>query len=170
MLKAKSKILLAIFAIIMLVSSYCFATVEPISEAPTTTGEDSSNTTEVPEDISSSWTNSDLYIFEDKVTISNVVDGNAFVMGSEVTISGEIGGDLFVIADKLNIDGGYIYSNVFALANEITVNGVVYDIYAACDELENIHIKKAHIIIIKIILIFFIFIIISLIIHNILFD
>lgn len=133
MLKAKSKILLAIFAIIMLVSSYCFATVEPISEAPTTTGEDSSNTTEVPEDISSSWTNSDLYIFEDKVTISNVVDGNAFVMGSEVTISGEIGGDLFVIADKLNIDGGYIYSNLFALANEITVNGVVYDIYAACD-------------------------------------
>lgn len=144
----KSKILLALLVIFALISSCCFATVEPrttdaettsdvmaISETEgeaVTTSEENTTTTE---DATTSWTNGDLYVCEDKVTVSNVVDGNAFIMGKEVTISGEIGGDLFVIADKLNIDGGYIYSNVFACANEITINGVVYDIYATCDTL-----------------------------------
>ena len=34
------------------------------------------------------------------------------------------------MADKLTIDGGYVYSSVFACANEMTVNGIIYDIYA----------------------------------------
>jgi len=143
MLKSKSKILLVLFLALVLVSSYCFATVEPRtaeSEAETNTTEDVAPISETGEDqqITSSedgtaWTNSDLYLCEDKVEVSNVVDGNAFIIGKEVTISGEIGGDLFVLADKLNINGGYIYSNIFACANEITVNGVVYDIYAVCN-------------------------------------
>ena len=142
MLKTKSKILLVVFLALVLVSSYCFATVEPrTSEEQTTSEGDVTAISEtegeaVPtseEDEASSWTNGDLYVCKDKVEISNVVDGNAFVIGKEVTVSGEIGGDLFVIADKLNIEGGYIYSNIFACANEITINGVVYDVYAACN-------------------------------------
>ena len=142
MLKTKSKILLALFLVLALISSYCFATVEPRTSEPVTTSEgdisaisetESEAVTTSEEDTTASWTNGDLYICDDKVEVSNVVDGNAFIIGSEVTISGEIGGDLFVLADKLNIDGGYIYSNVFACANEITINGVVYDVYAACD-------------------------------------
>ena len=145
MLKTKSKILLALFLVLALVSSYCFATgeqpattegdvtaiTETEGEAVTTTegeGEATSTEEETP-----SWTNGDLYLRGNKVELSNVVDGNAFIIGNEVTISGEVGGDLFVVANKLNIDGGYIYSNVFALANEVTINGVVYDIYATCD-------------------------------------
>ena len=148
MLKSKSKILLALFVILALVSSYCFATVEPRTSEPVVTSEGdvtaisetegsavttSEENTTTTEDATSSWENNDLYICQDKVEISNVVDGNAFVIGQEVTISGEIGGDLFVLADKLNINGGYIYSNVFACANEITINGVVYNVYAMCD-------------------------------------
>lgn len=134
MSKTKSKILLSIFIILTLVSSYCFATDAVV------TSEDAaaiSETTEeeTTQDLTADWVNSDLYIGQDVVNVDKVVDGNAFIMGKEVTISGEIGGDLFVFADKLNIDGGYIYSNLFACANEITINGVVYDIYAICDTL-----------------------------------
>ena len=67
---------------------------------------------------------------EDKVTIDKVVDGNAFVAAKEVTVTGEIGGDLFVVADKVTIEGGYVYSSLFVCANEVTINGVVYDVYA----------------------------------------
>lgn len=141
MTKTKSKILLALFLVFVLVSSYCYATVEPrttepevTSEegAPVVTSEEEETTTE-PTTETPTWTNHDLYVCEDKVEISNVVDGNAFVIGKEVTVSGEIGGDLFVVAEKLNIEGGYIYSSLFACAKEITINGVVYDVYAACN-------------------------------------
>ena len=142
MLKTKSKILLVVILALVLVSSYCFATVEPRTTEEQTTSEgdvtaisetEGEAVTTSEEEEASSWTNGDLYVCKDKVEISNVVDGNAFVIGKEVIISGEIGGDIFVIADKLNIEGGYIYSNVFACANEITINGVVYDLYAACN-------------------------------------
>lgn len=163
MLKAKSKILLMILFALVLVSSCCFATVEPRvaeednvvesgiesiensvqnelmtiteqgQEPITTTGDEVTQDTIAQEDETASWTNSDLYLAQETVNVSTVVDGNAFIMGKDVTISGEIGGDLFVMADKLTIDGGYIYSSIFACANEITINGVVYDVYAMCN-------------------------------------
>lgn len=138
MLNTKSKILVALFLVFVLVSSYCYATVEPRTseeeavvtsdETPISEEQETTTTTE-----QSNWTNTDLFVSDNTVTISNVVDGNAFVIGKEVTVSGEIGGDLFVIADKLNIEGGYIYSNLFACAKEIRINGVVYDVYAVSD-------------------------------------
>ncbi len=168
MLKTKSKILLLTLFILTLVSSCCLATVEPRvaegdtviqsglenvesdiqnelmtiteqgQEPITTTGEETSQDIVTEEVSKEAWTNNDLYIAEDVVTVSNVVDGNAFIIGKEVTISGEIGGDLFVIADKLNIEGGYIYSGIFALANEITINNnaLIYDVYAMCNQFD----------------------------------
>lgn len=141
MLKTKSKILLALFLVLILVSSYCFATEEPAVDAQVTSEGDtatiseteSENVTTSEEDVTASWNNGDLYLCQDKVDLSNVVDGNAFIIANEVNVTGEVGGDLFVIADKLNINGGYIYSNLFVCANEITINGVVYDVYATCD-------------------------------------
>lgn len=134
MSKTKSKILLSLFLVLVVVSSCCFATVEPTAEGVdnTAVSEDEHNNETTAPDISS-WTNADLFIADDNVTISNVVDGNAFVVGKEVTVTGEIGGDLFVVADKLNIEGGYVYSSIFACVNELNVNGVVYDVYAICN-------------------------------------
>lgn len=140
MSKTKFKILFALVLVCTLVCSFCFATVEPRTGDAQPTSEEGvapisedQETTSTSNEPNASWTNSDLFVAEDKVTISSVVDGNAFVVGKEVTVSGEIGGDLFVFADKLNIEGGYVYSSIFACANEITINGVVYDVYAACD-------------------------------------
>ena len=152
----KSKILLSLVLILLLCSSCCFATIEPrtveeddpysimtiSADEPQeiSLGDDSEEILLTDEELAElyaeddSWTNTDLYVIDDKVTVSNVVDGNAFIIGNEVTISGEIGGDLFVIANKLTIDNGYIYSSIFACANEITISGVVYDVYAVCSD------------------------------------
>lgn len=144
MLKTKSKILLVIFLMVIFLTSYCLATVEPrVDDASDTQndiatisegGEEITTTDQATqEDATSDWTNSDLYVAKDTVTISNVVDGNAFIVADEVIVTGEIAGDLFVIANKLIIENGYVYSNIFACAKEITINGVVYDVYACAN-------------------------------------
>lgn len=149
MYKSKFKILLPIFLVVLLVSSYCLATsnqaptqdeapvatesAEKTDEANTTTPDGEIATTGEQQPIMQDWISGDLYKIDSSFNMQNVVDGNAFIIGKDVTISGEIGGDLFIIADKLTIDGGYVYSSVFALANEITIKGTIYDLYASCN-------------------------------------
>lgn len=119
----------------MIISSVCFASEEgimPISEEAGDPIQEISipDNEQITTPDTSNWINSDAYLFEDNIIINKVVDGNVFAIGKTVTVTGEIGGDLFVIADKVIIDGGYIYSGIFASANEIEINGVVYDLYA----------------------------------------
>lgn len=127
MLKSKLKIALILFIAIILVSGLSFATSETTTQDATTISETSE---EVTSSIDNSWVKNDLFICEDTVVVEDIVDGNAFIIGKDVTIKGEIGGDLFVIAQNLNIDGGYIYSSIFTCANDVTINGIVYDVYA----------------------------------------
>lgn len=139
MLKTKLRILLSIFLVLIVVSSYCLAT----DELGTQVQEEVNQLVEAQSEVQDEeqegeeldWTNTDLYLAQDTVTISNVVDGNAFVIADEVVVTGEIGGDLFVIANKLTIEGGYVYSSIFTCAKEITMNGVVYDIYAISNDI-----------------------------------
>lgn len=72
----------------------------------------------------------DVYLTGDEVTIDYVVDGNLFVMAKTVNINSQIGGDAFIIASKINVgEQGYIFSNLFALSQELNISGVVYDLY-----------------------------------------
>lgn len=132
MLKKKSKILLSVLFVLLLLSSVCLATDDTsLIDSSVEVTSDTDDTQEVETTSSTAnWLNTDLYLAEDKVTIDKVVDGNAFVAAKEVTVTGEIGGDLFVVADKVTIEGGYVYSSLFVCANEVTINGVVYDVYA----------------------------------------
>ena len=130
MLKNKSKILLLVFLVVTLMSTFCFAT--DVS-TPVTTSENSESTDVATTTSTENWTNSDLYLAQENVVVDTVVDGNAFIAGKNVTIKGEIGGDAFIAAEKVTIDGGYIYSNLFVCANEVKINGVVYDVFAACN-------------------------------------
>lgn len=131
MLKKKSKILLSVLFVLLLLSSVCLATDDTSLIDDSVVTSDTNNTQKVDTTSSTAnWVNTDLYLAEDKVTIDKVVDGNAFVAAKEVTVTGEIGGDLFVVADKVTIEGGYVYSSLFVCANEVTINGVVYDVYA----------------------------------------
>lgn len=126
MLKNKFKILSCIFIIAILVSSVCFAT----DDANISATENSEETTTTEGTSTSKWVEDDLYLCDENIVIDGVVDGNVFAIGNTVTVTAEIGGDLFVIADNFTLDGGYIYSSIFGLANDMTINGVVCDVYA----------------------------------------
>lgn len=93
-----------------------------------------SNSTDSTSQISNddNFKKGDVYITGDNVTIDYIVDGNLFVLANNVTINSQIGGDAFICAKTVNIENqGYIYSNLFAFAQNVTVSGVVYDIYTA---------------------------------------
>ena len=73
----------------------------------------------------------DQFLKGDTINIDYMVDGNLFIIANEVNINSEIGGDTFIMANKINIgDRCYIYSNLFAVAKDIDVSGVVYNLYA----------------------------------------
>lgn len=149
----KAKILLVLALIILMISSYCYATDDTEVLEGEEAGEEISldaeainallgtETAQTETSVQSqpaqnaNWKNSDVYLFDDTVNITDIVDGNAFVIAKEVTIKGEVGGDLFVIAEKVNVEGGYIYSNIFVLAKEVNIDGIVYDLYGMCDTL-----------------------------------
>lgn len=153
MLKRKFKILFLLIAIITLVSTLSFATIEPRTseedyEAEITSIEDEIMNAEdnyddeiMPiseEDQSISdeeeWINSDLYIMQDKYELNKIVDGNVFIFANEVTINSQIGGDAFIFANKLTINSdAYIYSTLFVAASEVTINSGIGDVYAVCD-------------------------------------
>ena len=72
----------------------------------------------------------DIYLTGDEVTIDYVVDGNLFVIAKTVNINSQIGGDAFIMANKINVgEQGYIFTNLFALSQELNISGVVYDLY-----------------------------------------
>lgn len=161
MLNQKIKVVLLVLTSIAFICTTCFATddtnnaneeqtletVEITStneeqeESDENVSTDIEDQTEITPDEYSSTTgtaepkNGDIYQIGDEIAITDIINGNMFIKANTLTISSQVGGDLFVIADKINIDGGQIYGNVFAIANEIIVNGLVYDLYAMCNNL-----------------------------------
>lgn len=86
--------------------------------------------------LESSMKKGDIYIAQDNVTVDYIVDGNVFIFGNNVTINSQIGGDVFVFAKNLMIDEqAYIFSNLFVSAENITVKGVVYDLYSIANNI-----------------------------------
>lgn len=73
----------------------------------------------------------DVYLSGNNVTIDYIVDGNLFVFADTVTINSQIGGDAFICAKKIIVEEqGYIFSNLFAISQDVEIKGVVYDIYS----------------------------------------
>lgn len=80
--------------------------------------------------ITADMKKSDVYLMGDEVTIDYIVDGNLFVIAKTVNINSQIGGDAFICAQTINVgEKGYIFSNLFALSQELKIDGVVYDLY-----------------------------------------
>ena len=98
------------------------------------------NTTEYNEFMSESSLDNmkkeDVYIIDNDVTLDYIVDGNIFIIANNVTINSQIGGDAFIIAKTINIeDKGYIFSNLFACADDVTISGVVYDLFTTAENI-----------------------------------
>ena len=138
MLKNKTKIILIFLIAILLFSTTCvFADNETNDEdiMPISTGstDEIDETTSVTNTQSQedSYKKSDVYLSGDNITVDYIVDGNLFVCADTVTINSQIGGDAFILAKNLIIDEeGYIFSNLFTMAQSVEIKGVVYDVYA----------------------------------------
>ena len=77
------------------------------------------------------YIDSDLFLYDNNIEISQDVNGNVFAYGSTVNISGEISGDIFIFANSLTIeDDSIIYGNVFTYATDVKIAGIVSDVYA----------------------------------------
>lgn len=73
--------------------------------------------------------------FGNNINVNKAINGNAYVFGNQVTISGQINGDLWVFANELKIEeGSAVLGNVIAFSNNISLNGLVYNMYAMCDK------------------------------------
>lgn len=148
MLKNKGKALILIFMILSLICSMSFATTEEVapisedaqieatSEEETTLSEEEQQQA-LLEDYYQNLHSDDLYKIEDVIEVNNLIDGNTYLLGSEVTISGQIGGDLFVIAENINLTSdSYVYGNMYAIADTITIDGIVCDLYSMSNTLD----------------------------------
>ena len=113
---------------------------EPISdssqEKAVETTQGNETTSETTQSTDNSMKKSDVYLTGDDVKVDYIVDGNLFILANTVTISSQIGGDAFICAKTINVEKeGYIYSNLFAVANEVNISGVVYDLYTTANTL-----------------------------------
>ena len=113
---------------------------ETISQSTDDEITDAADMSSLDEDVLASYetdyefVDSDLYLFDVNLDISQVVDGNVFAYGQTVNVSGEINGDLFVFASNLTIEeSAIIHGNIFALASDMTVSGIAADVYAMAD-------------------------------------
>ncbi len=80
------------------------------------------------------YKDSDLFLYDVNVDLSDTVNGNVFIYAQTVNISGEIYGDVFVIADTINIaENALIHGNIFALSSSLSVSGIVSDIFTMSD-------------------------------------
>lgn len=139
MLKNKLKVIALIMLIVLcLMTPFVNAAEENQAgnEAVTTSNEEQPTTVEGTNQQATTQNNfkdGDVYLTGDEITIDYIIDGNLFVFADTVNINSQIGGDAFIIAKNVNVnEGGYVFSNLFTIANDLNINGVVYDLYASC--------------------------------------
>lgn len=131
MLKNKWKIIALLVAIILVLM---LPTVRAENETVNQTSENPEASTTKEPVSDENLKKGDVYLTGDNITIDYVVDGNLFVFANTLTINSQIGGDVFVVANSVNVgEEGYVFSNLFALANNVDISGVVYDLYASAN-------------------------------------
>lgn len=145
MLKNKVKLLVLLTCLIMLISTLSFATndIVPGDNARTTEGDvqatseetpsvtEGENNQDTPQPTPEIY-NGDLYLFDNNVVMDKYVDGNVFIFGRNIEITGRVNGSLFVFGDKVTFgENSYIVQSIYACANELNLNGVANDLYAA---------------------------------------
>lgn len=81
----------------------------------------------------------DLYIASDKTVynMDQLVNGNLFIVGDKIRITGEVNGSVFAFAQEIIFEEeAYIAGQVFVAGYDITINGVMVDLYSASQTLK----------------------------------
>lgn len=143
--KRLKSILIIVAILSILISTISFATSDA-SVTSTSTGTNNTNN-EVATTSDTDYSNltsgtpelekheGDYFTSGSDITIDKAIDGNAYVFGNTVKVTGQINGDLFVLATtSVSIEkGGSVYGNVFAITPNLTLDGVLYNLYTLTD-------------------------------------
>lgn len=140
MLKNRSKLIVAILVVLLLVSTISFATnenVTPISAEQNVVSSDNNVTEENAEGAATPEIHdSDLYLFDDNIVMDQLVDGNVFLFGNNIEITGKVNGSLYVFGNKVTFkSGSYVVHTIYACANEVYFEGDANDLYVVCNTL-----------------------------------
>lgn len=147
MLKNKSKMVVMISMILLLIVS----TISCATDTPVTTSANENNTvstvpgdnarnTEEPTTTSQPEQeiyNGDLYIFDNNITMDQLVDGNVFLFGSNIKVTGKVNGSLYALGNAITFEkDSYIVQSIYAFGNIITLNGSANDIYVLGNQVD----------------------------------
>lgn len=140
MLKNKLKLLLTTLMIVCLaLSTLSFADNENVETEQQQNQQQEQTATEATENMDATQQNvksGDQYLMGDSINVDYIIDGNLFVMANEVTISNQVVGNAYVLANKITVtDKAYIGASLYALGNEVEMNGITFDAYVSASQL-----------------------------------
>lgn len=141
---SKLKVFLAIVLLVILCGTSVFAeneeTVNNDDQVVTTSEEGEEVTSEGENNLEDETSDlltenqvltGDQYLFDDKVELTTPISGNVYVIAKEVNVNTTIDGNVFIMANSVTFgENCYIYSDVFVMGNDVTVNGYMYDLYS----------------------------------------
>lgn len=146
MLKKKTKFIVLLLVFMLIISTFSFATdtATPTSLVPgdnaRTEGEvpDGNTDTDTPQYPEEDIHNSDLYIFDNDITMDRLVDGNVFLFGKNIKVTGQVNGCLFAFGDNVTFEeGSYIMQSIYVMANKLTLHGTCVDLYACASSIDT---------------------------------
>jgi len=83
--------------------------------------------------MSKTFSESDVYLFDEKIVYNESVNGNVYAMGKNVEVNSSIiSGNLFVCGDNVIINAD-ISGSLFICANKVTIKSGANDAYIAAD-------------------------------------
>lgn len=107
----------------------------PISDTPEEEG------TNTEDDIQYDITYNDLYVFEDSdYEMNQLIDGNAYIfVNGDVKFTGEVNGSVFIFANGTVefTKESLIYDSLYIFAQDIKIDGKVYDVYSFSENFET---------------------------------
>ena len=146
---SKLKVFLAIVLLVILCGTSVFAengeTVNNDDQVVTTSEEGEEVTSEGENNLEDETSDlltenqvlaGDQYLFDDKVELTTPISGNVYVIAKEVNVNTTSDGNVFIMANSVTFgENCYIYSDVFVMGNDVTVNGYMYDLYSLSNSL-----------------------------------
>ena len=148
MKKRISIILVMLLLLVSVLGTFCYAN----EIQPRTSIEDGIDATDLEDDESVEGTTpsigdydityDDLYAFEDQdyeIGMNTVIDGNTYIVANgDVKIAGILNGTAFIIANGTVefTESAEVSDALYIIAQEIKVNGYIYDVYALTQKFE----------------------------------
>lgn len=82
-------------------------------------------------------TDSDVFMSENTVNITEVINGNVYAMGKDVKLDhAVVYGNVFAIGENVDISNTEINGSVYVMGSSVKFSGMAYDVYAMGEQVE----------------------------------